>query len=306
MIMMRPSAARPLAGLAVLAIVACGATTIPRAATAPSSSAPSPVGVPAPASVGPWPVTKLHYAPNNNFGRAGEYLPGRDGFNLVDIDISAKSQLDSLPSGLRGLVYIGTCDGATASFRSAVDAFAGDRKLFGFYVMDEPLPWKCPPAHLLAENKWIHAHVPGVRTFAILENLGPQIAPTYARQYTPQNSGLDLVGIDPYPVRSRVSSPDFGEISRYVGAVEAHGWRPASIVPVYQTFGGGGYHDDGNGHWVMPSAAQEDQILAYWATVVPAPLFDYAYSWGPQNGDTALSQSAALRAVFAAKNTKSR
>ncbi len=299
MIMMRPSAARPLAGLAVLAIVACSGTTITRAATDPSSSAPSPVSVPAPANVGPWPVTRLHYTPNNNFGRAGEYLPGRDGFNLVDIDITAKSQLDSLPSGLRGLVYIGKCNGATASFRSAVDAFAGDRKLFGFYVMDEPLPWKCPPAHLLAENKWIHAHVPGARTFAILENLGPQIAPTYAGQYTPRNSGLDLVGIDPYPVRSGVSSPDFGEISRYVGAVEAHGWRPASIVPVYQTFGGGGYSN-----WVLPSAAQERRMLAAWAAVIPAPAFDYAYSWGPQRGDRALSQSRALRAVFAAKNAK--
>src|SRR6266568_2856720 len=79
-----------------------------------------------------------------------------------------------------------------------------------------------------------------------------------------------------------------------------------SIVPVYQTFGGGGYHDDGNGQWVMPTAAQENQILADWAAVVPAPLFDYAYSWGPQNGDTALSQSPALRAVFAAKNARSR
>ncbi len=299
MIMMRPSAARPLAGLAVLAIVACSGTTITRAATDPSSSAPSPVSVPAPANVGPWPVTRLHYAPNNNFGQAGEYLPGRDGFNLVDIDINAKSQLDSLPSGLRGLVYIGKCNGATASFRSAVDAFAGDRKLFAFYVMDEPLPWRCPPAHLLAENKWIHAHVPGALTFAILENLGPQITPTYAGQYTPRNSGLDLVGIDPYPVRSGVSSPDFGEISRYVGAVEAHGWRPASIVPVYQTFGGGGYSN-----WVLPTAAQERRMLAAWAAVIPAPKFDYAYSWGPQRGDRALSQARALRAVFAAKNAK--
>jgi hypothetical protein len=299
MITMRPSAALALTGLAMLAIVACGGTTITRADTAPSSSAPSPVSVPAPANVGPWPVTRLHYAPNNNFGRAGEYLPGADGFNLVDIDINAKSQLDSLPSGLRGLVYIGQCNGATASFRSAVDAFAGDHKLFGFYVMDEPLPWKCPPAHLLAENKWIHAHVPGARTFAILENLGPQIAPTYAGQYTPRNSGLDLVGIDPYPVRSGVSSPDFGEISRYVGAAEAHGWRPASIVPVYQTFGGGGYSN-----WVLPSAAQERRMLAAWAAVIAAPAFDYAYSWGPQRGDRALSQSRALRAVFAAKNAR--
>ena len=168
-------------------------------------------------------------------------------------------------------MYLGDCDGATASFQSAVDAFAGDPRLFGFYVMDEPLPDKCPAANLLAEDNWIHAHVPGVLTFAILENLGPQIAPTYAGSYTPADSGLDLIGIDPYPVRSGLSQPDFGEIARYVRAAEAHGWPQASIVPVYQAFGGGGYSN-----WVLPTAAQERQMLAAWAAAVPAPKFDYA------------------------------
>jgi hypothetical protein len=307
MITLRPSATLMLTGLAALTIAACGGTTITSPGTAsastisaPASTAPAPASrAPAPADAAPWPVTSLHYAPNNNFGPAGEYLPGADGFNLVDIDVHSKSQLDSLPAGLRGLVYIGTCGGATASFRSAVDAFAGDPRLFGFYVMDEPLPWHCPAANLLAENNWIHAHAPGVKTFAILENLGPQIAPTYADTYTPADSGLDLIGIDPYPVRSGVPSPDFGEIARYVRAAEAYGWPQASIVPVYQAFGGGGY-----AYWVLPTAAQERQMLTAWAAVIPAPTFDYAYSWGPQRGDRALSQSPALRAVFAAKNAK--
>ena len=297
--MMRSSAALALTGLALLAVAGCGGTTtIPRATTAPASST-SAAGSRSTvaAHTAPWPVTRLHYAPNSNFGQAGQYLPGADGFNLVDIDLSSKGQLDSLPAGLRGLVYIGTCAGATASFRAAVDAYAGDPKLFGFYVMDEPLPWQCPPAHLRAENKWIHAHVPGAKTFAILENLGPQLTPTYAGQYTPTNSGLDLVGIDPYPVRIEVPSPDYGEIARYVRAAEAHGWPRRSMVPVYQAFGGGGY-----ANWVLPTAAEERQMLAAWAAVVPHPAFDYAYSWGPQRDDQALSQSRALRAVFAAKN----
>ena len=305
MMTMRLSTALALTGLAVLAIAGCSSTTSTHPATVPASRASAPASTaiaPAnaatvPASTAPWPVTRLHYAPNSNFGQAGEYLPGADGFNLVDID--SKSQLDGLPAGLRGLVYIGTCDGATASFQSAVDVYAGDPRLFGFYVADEPLPWKCLAANLLAENNWIHAHVPGAKTFAILENLGPQIAPTYAGSYTPGDSGLDLIGIDPYPVRSGVLSPDFGEIGRYVRAAEAHGWPRASIVPVYQAFGGGGYSN-----WVLPTAAQERRMLAAWAAVVPAPKFDYAYSWGPQLGDRALSQSPALQAVFAAKNAK--
>ena len=78
--------------------------------------------------------------------------------------------------------------------------------------------------------------------------------------------------------------------------------RESSMVPVYQTFGGGNYPDDANGYWVLPTVAQERQILANWAAAIPNPKFDYAYSWGSQEGDTALSQSPALRAVFADKN----
>jgi hypothetical protein len=274
---------RTLAGLAVLAIAGCSTAT-------KSSTAAS------------WPVTTLHYASNDNFAPSGQYLPGADGFNLADVH--SKSELDSLPAGVRGLVWLGDCRGATAGFRSAVDALAGDPKLFGFYIMDDALPSACPAAHLLAEDNWIHAHAPGARTFAILVNLKRNTSPGFAGSYTPGNSGLDLIGIDPYPVRSELSDPHYAEIGMYVRAAEAQGWPRQSMVPVYQTFGGGAYADDANGHWVLPTAAQENQILAEWATLLPAPMFDYAYSWGAQNGDTALSQSPALRAVYAAKNGK--
>jgi hypothetical protein len=283
MITIRPSLGLALAGLAALAVAAC-------------SSGPPPAPPPS------WPATHLHYAPNGNFSSSGQYLPGTDGFNLADVKVYEKSELDSLPAGVRGLVWLGACNGATASFRSAVEAYRGDPKLFGFYVMDEPLPSKCSPAHLLAEDNWIHKHVPGAVTFAILENLGSEKDPTFTGSYTPGDSGLDLVGIDPYPVRSELHSPDWVQISQYVKMAEAQGWPLSSIVPVYQTFGGGNYPDDANGHWVMPSAAQERQLLAEWAAVVPNPKFDYAYSWGPQEGDKALSQSPPLQAVFTTKN----
>jgi hypothetical protein len=279
----RPSLGLVLAGLAALAVAGCSSGLPP---------APKPS----------WPDTHMHYAPNGNFGPSGQYLPGADGFNLADVKTYDKSKLDSLPAGVRGLVWLGDCEGATASFRSAVDAYAGDPKLFGFYVMDEPLPSKCSTAHLLAEDNWIHKHVPGAVTFAILENLGSETDPTFAGSYTPADSGLDLIGLDPYPVRSELHSPGYVEISEYVRMAMAQGWPLSSIVPVYQTFGGGNYPDDANGHWVLPTAAQERQLLAAWAAVVPDPKFDYAYSWGPQEGDTALSQSPALEAVFTAKN----
>jgi hypothetical protein len=283
MIKIRPSLGLALAGAAALVIAGC-------------SSGPPPVHVTL------WPATSRHYAPNGNFGQAGQYLPGTDGFNLADVKVHQKSELDSLPAGVRGLVWLGDCGGATASFQSAVDAYAGDPKLFGFYVMDKPLPSTCPPAHLLAEDTWINAHVLGAVTFAILENLGSEKNPTFAGSYTPKNSGLDLIGLDPYPVRSELRSPGYVEISEYVRVAEAQGWPLSAVVPVYQAFGGGNYPDDANGSWVLPSAAQERQLLADWAALVPHPKFDYTYSWGPQEDDTALSQSPALRAVFRVKN----
>jgi hypothetical protein len=52
----------------------------------------------------------------------------------------------------------------------------------------------------------------------------------------------------------------------------------------------------------MPTATQEQQILSIWGSVIPAPVFDFAYSWGVQSGDQALSTDPALQAVFAAHN----
>lgn len=257
-----------------------------------------PTSVPSPV---PLPLTRWHYAANGNFGSSGQYLPGADGFNLADV--SSKVVLDSLPAGVRGLDYLGTCAGATSSFDATVDAFAGDAKLFGFYVVDEPNISSCSPAHLKAENDWIHDHVPGAHTFAILENQCAAISPCFG-WYTPANSDLDLIGLDPYPVRSELRSPDYAEIGESVAYVQTEAaWPLSSIVPVFQAFGGGTW--GGNATWTLPTPGEEQQLLATWASVLPAPLFDYAYSWGQQKGDTSLSMSPGLQQVFAAHNALS-
>jgi hypothetical protein len=249
-------------------------------------------------SSAPWPVTSLHYTANGNVSSSGQYLPGVDGFNLADI--SSVSGLNSLPAGVKGLVWIGYCGGAVSTFQKMVSPFIGDAKLFGFYLMDEPNLSICPVTNLKAEDDWIHAHVPGAEAFAVLDNQGPATAPKFG-WYTPANSDLDVVGLDPYPVRSELSSPDYNEIALRVTAAEAAGWLLRSLVPVYQTFGGGTATDDAGGHWVLPTAVQEDTILADWAAVVPTPVFDYAFSWGSQTGDVALSQVPALQSIFLAK-----
>jgi hypothetical protein len=60
--------------------------------------------------------------------------------------------------------------------------------------------------------------------------------------------------------------------------------------------------DDGGGRYVLPSASQMQHIFARWDALIPAPVFDFAYSWGSQNGDSALAGSPELQAVFLRRN----
>jgi hypothetical protein len=288
MIRIRPSLGLALAGAAALVVAGC-------------SSGPPPV------HVTPWPATSLHYTPNGNFGQTGQYLPRTDGFNLADVKVYQKSYLAYLPAGVKALVYLQDCGGATGSFQNQVKPFIGSSQVWGFYLMDEPDPKSCPAAHLKAESDWIHANDPGAKTFIVEQNLSASYHPRYAGDYTPGNSNIDYYGLDPYPCRNdtypvTLNGCNYRYITMAVTAAEKVGIPQADIVPVYQAFGGGNYPDDGGGGYILPTAAQEQQLLADWAALVPHPKFDYTYSWGPQEGDNALSQSPALRAVFTSKN----
>jgi hypothetical protein len=66
----------------------------------------------------------------------------------------------------------------------------------------------------------------------------------------------------------------------------------------YEALGGGGYANN-----LLPTQAQEVEILNTWGPLLLNPAFDYAYSWDGQLGDTALSNDPAPQAVFLAHNT---
>lgn len=246
------------------------------------------------------PGTSLHYAANGNFDSSGTYLPGAFGFNIADV--SSVGVVNTLPSGVLGLVWVSLCNGADSAFQAAIQPFIGNAKVFGFYLMDDPDPATCPQANLKAESDWIHANDPGAKTFIILEVQTASSNPSYANTYNPANSDIDLYGLDPYPCRSELNGCDDTYITKAVAAAISSGVPQQDIVPVFQAFGGGSYVDDGGGSYLLPTAAQETQILATWATVVSTPVFDYVYSWGSQSGDTALASSSALQQVFAQHN----
>ncbi|WP_296715188.1 Ig-like domain-containing protein [Rhodoblastus sp.] len=241
----------------------------------------------------PGPVTTLHYAANGNFVN-GVYAPGADGFNLADV--GSADELKALPAGVKGLVWLGMTDGVTPAFIAAVTACIGNPNLYGFYLADEPDGSATIAANLKAEADYIKANAPGAVTYMTEQNLSGDTSPTF--YYTPANTDIDLFGLDPYPVNTNVpNSLDYTIIPAAVAAAETAGIPLADIVPIYQAFGGGSYST-----YILPTAEQEQQILATWASVVPNPSFDYAYSWGVQESDTALSNDPSLQAVFAIQN----
>ena len=252
------------------------------------------------------PQSALHFALNGNFDSRGNYLPGSIGFNLADV--TTVVQLNSLPDGVKGLVWVGQCNGVDTTFLRTVQPYIGNSKLFGFYLMDDPDPtgWHrtlCAAESLAAESDWIHANVPGARTFIVLMVMSSSKTPSFAGTYNPTNSHVDLFGLDPYPCRTELKDCDYDMIDRFVAAAESSGVPRDRMVPVYQTFGGGNWVDDGGGRYALPIASQLQQILAHWEALLPTTVFDAAYSWGSQNGHVGLESSPDLQAEFLRHNS---
>ena len=97
--------------------------------------------------------------------------------------------------------------------------------------------------------------------------------PSYG--YYPANTDIDYYGLDPYPVQTVFSSSsgstDLAVIPAAIGEATSLGISISQIIPVYQAFSGGGY-----AQWIVPTAAQEWQILQTWQQYTPTPFFDYA------------------------------
>ncbi|MER9179290.1 calcium-binding protein [Mesorhizobium sp. M0767] len=244
-------------------------------------------------------MTTLHYTS----GGSGTEI-SQAGFNLADV--SSVDQLNALPDGMKGLVYLNETDGATSSFIDKITPFIGNPKLFGFFLVDEPDPtgqWGtyASAANLKAESDWIHANVPDAKTYITMMSLGTSANPDFSNTYNPANTGIDYYGVDVYPVRTD-GAVDYNMIDKFVAAAQASGIPTSKIIPGYQTFGGGDYNTDMGGKYVVPTAAQMETMMDHWAKLVPSPAFDYAYAWGSQRGDTALESSPELQAVFRQHN----
>ena len=247
----------------------------------------------------------LHYAAQANFDRTGRYTPAEAGFDLADVSTAA--QLRGLPNGVRGLVWVGLCDGVTPAFTGLVTPFLGQSRVWGFYLMDDPDPrglWhqRCSPEHLAAEADWIKQRMPAAKTFVSLMNEGTLAAPSYIGGYTPANSHVDLFGIAPYPCVGQGRPCDLPAVDRFVTAAGAAGIDREVIVPIFQAFGGGTWQTDRGEPYAMPSRDDTMALMERWEALVPHPAFDYTYSWGTQRSDQSLAGDPGLWAVFARHN----
>jgi hypothetical protein len=234
-----------------------------------------------------------HYTANETRADGSEAYTDAAAIGFTVHDAGMGTDLNALPAGSQAMVWVGigasNCSTTLSStFTSFVLTNAANPKLYGFYLTDEPLNDTCVAA-VTAYTKYIHDNAPGKKAFILLTDWPG----TYAA-YRPAVTNVDLIGLDPYPVKD--GTYDNTLIPNQINNAMAAGIPLANIVPVFQTFGGAG--------WDAPTATQLTTILGQWATLVPNPPLDYAYSWGTQSGylTDGLVNRADWRDIMAAHN----
>jgi hypothetical protein len=89
-------------------------------------------------------------------------------------------------------------------------------------------------AAVKAYSDYIHANAPGKKAFIVLTDW-----PGTYGQYAPSKTNVDLVGLDPYPVKG--GAYDTTLIAHEVNAALTAGVPLSAIAPTFQTFGGAGW-----------------------------------------------------------------
>ena len=279
------------------------------ASHAPSRPTPSRTGTGVPNSPPlPHPTGTLHYIANTG----GVTQVAQLGYDLFDTGPDP-DQLATLPAGTRALVWLGSLDNDAcaspsytfAQFTAAVDRLAGNPRVYGYFIADEPHPKVCPNAvaDIRARADYIHAHDPTHKSFIVVLDGTNQCGGSYGCEFDafrPAASHVDLIGLDPYPCNVTSSSCDYSKIDDTVHRAEAHGIPASAVVPVFQAFG---QACTSSPYYRMPSATELRTMLQHWADAVPHPAFDYTYSWGRQGSSCpTLVDSPALQAVLRAHN----
>ncbi len=265
-------------------VVACDRPPARQPARPSTSVAASPTA--SPSSAPPTrSAAQLHYISNTGPDRT---RPAQLGYNLVDI-APDKTKIDALPAGSWALVWLGNLDNTSCTpgftwseFTAAVDTLAGDRKVFGYYLSDEPHPSFCPAAvaHIRQRADYIRARDPVQKSFIVVLDSSKICVHNPGCEYEqlrPALSHVDYIGIDPFPCNA-LSGCHFEKIDSAVQDATAKGVPAAAMVPVIQVFGQ--YCNTEQTHYyILPTVAQMHEMLARWDALVPNPTFDFSYTW---------------------------
>ena len=308
--------------VALLLAVPLGACSGPHGAARNVASPPAPstpgVAASAPPSARPTPTP----APTHPAGGATRHFVANTGdavgpaaglgYNLFDTGPDPQT-VAALPAGGQALVWLGDLGDENCApprlsfpqFSAAVDRMAGNARVFGYFLADEPHPRPCPGAvaDIRARADYIRAHDPGRRSFIVVLDGTNQCGGAYGCEYAalqPAHSHVDLIGLDPYPCNVSRSTCEYGKIDDTVRRARANGVPAAAIVPVFQAFG---QSCAASNYYRLPGAAELRTMLAHWAALVPHPVFDYTYSWGRQGSACpTLADSPQLQAVMRSHN----
>jgi hypothetical protein len=225
----------------------------------------------------------------------GSTAPAALSYDVFD---TSPSGVTSLPDGVRGMVWLGQkCPTpADDAFRSTIDSLSANPRVFGYYLSDEPHIADCPdgPAALRSRVDYIKTKTTSQYTFVVISKQ-VDIEP-----FKPANTGLDLIGLDPYPCSISNPTCDLRKIGERVGWADAAGIPRSQLVPTFQAFG----QENTTSHYYnLPTADQMRAMLAEWAKFLPAPVMDYSYGWGHQSSSNpTLVDSPELQAVMAEHN----
>lgn len=219
------------------------------------------------------------------------------GFNVFDVAGSTtnpagvKAKLNALPVGSKAMIWVGALgkkagvQGFTrAQFRAQVNALATDRRVYGYYIADEPHPMSFPAvvAEIRARADYLRARAPAQKSFIVVLDGTNVCKGRLGCEYAalaPSKTHVDIVGVDSYPCH--LGAPcDFAKITQRVNAAIKAGIPRGRIAPVYQSFGQEGA---ANPYYRTPTVAELQKMLATWKANLPAPALDYAYSWGTQS-----------------------
>jgi len=232
------------------------------------------------------------------------------GYNVIDTSATARSIIDGY--GAKVIIYTGydknSCQWKVPdnTWQTQVLNLKDDTNVVGWFLADEPHPYiygKCTSsaAQIKDRSDFLHANAPSQKAMIVVLDgsnaCAGQPAGCEYSFYNEDATHADLIGLDPYVCSTAHPSCDFSKIPVRVNSAVTSGIPLTKIMPVYQAFGGDGYY-------LMPTAAQETQLLQTWDGLAPPGGWagEYTYEWQKASAPDGLSNHPEVQAVFATHN----